>query len=85
MGSDAVVAFPIEMFDSREGEYYDDTRYTANKVTRNGVMSMVDIDVANLRRFLRGDFDGKFPSTTPFAISNGGTGLRASNVPQKDG
>lgn len=82
----AVVPFPIQMFDSREGEYYDDAaRYTSGRVTRNGVMSLIDIDVANLRRFLRGDFDGRFPVTTPFAIANGGNGLRQSNIPQREG
>lgn len=84
--STAIVPFPIEMFDTREGEYYDDAaRYTANKVTRNGVMSMIDIDVANLRRFLRGDFNGLFPTTTTFAASNGNAGLRNSDIPQKEG
>jgi len=85
-GTDAIVAFPIEMFDAREGEYYDQlSLYTSNRVTRNGVMSMVDIDVANLRRFLRGDFDGLFPTTTPFAIGNSGVGLTKTDIPQKEG
>jgi len=90
VGTEAVVAFPIEMFDSREGEYYDAVaRYTAGKVTRNGVMSMIDIDVANLRRFLRGDFNGLFPTTTPFA-GTAGHSLTASfngttDIPQKEG
>lgn len=82
----AIVPFPIALFDSREGEYYDDAgRYTSNRVTRNGVMSMIDIDVANLRRFLRGDFNNRFPTTTPFAVSNGGNGLRNTDIPQKEG
>jgi hypothetical protein len=86
---EAVVAFPIEMFDTREGEHYDEasnTYYTdLNKLTRNGVMSMVDIDVANLRRFLRGDFDGLFPTGTPFTAVNGGVSLRSTNIPSKGG
>ncbi len=78
---EAVVPFPIEMFDSREGEYYDDaSRYTAGKVTQNGIMSMIDIDVANLRRFLRGDFDGLFQPTTNFP-----SGLLSSDIPQRQG
>ncbi len=82
----AIVPFPIEMFDAREGEYYDDiTRYTAGKVTRNGVMSMIDIDVANLRRFLRGDFNGLFPTNTPFALANGNVGLVNTNIPDLGG
>lgn len=99
----AVVPFPIEMFDSREGLYYDErstsyysTTYygTLNssnqKLSRNGVMSMIDIDVANLRRFLRGDFDGRFPTNTPFATKKGDS-LRASwnsstpDVPSREG
>lgn len=85
----AVVPFPIKMFDTREGEHYDErsnTYYTdLTKLTRNGVMSMIDIDIANLRRFLRGDFNGLFPTDTPFAIANGNTGLRNSDVPQRNG
>ena len=46
---------------------------------------MVDIDVANLRRFFRGDFDGLFPVNTPAAIANGGVGLRSTFVPQREG
>ncbi len=84
----AVVPFPIEMFDMREGYYYDtrSTAYYANlaQVTRNGVMSVVDIDVANLRRFLRGDFDGLFPANTPSAIAFG-RGLLSTDIPEKGG
>lgn len=81
----AVVPFPIEMFDTREGEYYDSASYyTAGRVTRNGVMSMIDIDVANLRRFLRGDFDGLFPTDTPFALAKG-SGLTDEDIPSKGG
>lgn len=82
----AIVPFPIEMFDTREGTYYDDAgRYSSNKVTQNGVMSVIDIDVANLRRFFRGDFNGLFPTDTPFAISKGGIGLVNADIPQKEG
>jgi len=71
----AIVPFPIEMFDTREGTYYDDaTKYSSNKVTRNGIMSMLTIDVANLRRFLRGDFDGLFQG-----------GLTSSSIPSNNG
>ena len=85
----AVVPFPIKMFDTREGLYYDErstTYYTdLSRLTRNGVMSLIDIDVANLRRFLRGDFNGLFPTTTPFAVSRGNVGLRSNDVPQREG
>ncbi len=89
-GTEAIVPFPIQMFDSREGEYFDDAaRYTSGRVTRNGVMSVIDVDVANLRRFLRGDFNGRFPTTTPFALSKG-SGLVSSftgtsDIPQREG
>lgn len=89
----AIVPFPIKMFDSREGLYYDErskTYYTdANfenysMLSRNGVMSMVDIDVANLRRFLRGDFNGLFPVDTPFEDATGDT-LKNTDVPVREG
>jgi hypothetical protein len=76
-----IVPFPIEMYDSREGEYYDDSSYyTAGQVTRNGVMSIIDIDIANLRRFFRGDFDGLFQPSTNFP-----SGLRSTDIPQRGG
>ncbi|MEQ1924016.1 MAG: hypothetical protein ABL952_16035, partial [Pyrinomonadaceae bacterium] len=85
----AVVPFPIKMFDTREGAYFDEnstTYYTSTtNLTRNGLMSVIDIDLANLRRFFRGDFNGLFPTTTPFAALNGGVGLRNADVPQREG
>ncbi|MDQ3801877.1 MAG: pilus assembly PilX N-terminal domain-containing protein [Acidobacteriota bacterium] len=81
----AIVPFPIQMYDTREGTYFDNpSLYTAGRVTQNGVMSMIDIDIANLRRFLRGDFDGLFPGNTPFASANGST-LRKNNIPDNAG
>lgn len=78
---DAIVPFPIEMFDSREGEYYDSSSYYSSaNITRNGIMSMIDIDVANLRRFLRGDYNNLMPPTTNYP-----TGLKNSDIPQKQG
>lgn len=46
----------------------------AQRMSTNGVMSLVDIDVANLRRFLRGDFNGRFPNglTNTAIPENGG-------------
>ena len=85
----AVVPVPIKMFDAREGLYYDDrsTSYYSDlsQLPLNGMMSMVDIDVANLRRFLRGDYDGLFPVDTKFAISKGGVGLTSADVPIENG
>lgn len=84
-----IVPFPNRIFDTREGTYYDKrstTYYTdLSRLTRNGVMTMVDVDVANLRRFLRGDYNGLFPITTPFAVSKGGVGLVSGDVPQREG
>jgi len=85
-----IVPFPIEMYDVREGFYYDQRSapYYANinsEVPWNGVMSLIDIDVANLRRFFRGDFNGLFPIDTPFAITNGGVGLVSGDIPQDRG
>ncbi|NOT48959.1 MAG: hypothetical protein HOP17_14565 [Acidobacteria bacterium] len=93
----AIVPFPIEMFDTREGTFYDNIANTpaAPNVSRNGVMSMINIDIANLRRFLRGDFDQLFPNSsvvgnalyTPFAATAaaGGVGLRSGNIPDNGG
>jgi hypothetical protein len=83
-----VVAFPIRMFDTREGLYNDglnwSTTYGAN-VPRAGVMSLVDIDVANLRRFLNGEFNTTLPQAgTPFATA-AGRGLRDTDVPEANG
>lgn len=47
-----------------------------SNVPMRGVMSVIDIDVANLRRFLDGNFDGMFPSATP---------LTAAAVPRDTG
>ncbi len=94
LGGDAVVPFPIMMFDTREGLYYDQksTTYYTNadfdnfrRLPRQGMMSMIDIDVANLRRFLRGDFNGLFPATTTFAANNSGIPLRNSDIPNEAG
>jgi len=59
-----IAPFPIKMFDTREGLYNDsiniNTTYGTSyqKIPENGVMSMIDIDVANLRLFLNGTIDG---------------------------
>ncbi|MEP6901246.1 MAG: hypothetical protein ABJA66_05820, partial [Actinomycetota bacterium] len=82
----AIVPFPIELFDVREGNRANSTTGTvANQVYKNGVMSLIDIDVANLRTFLNGGFDGKLPTTTPFAIANGNVGLRSTDIPNNRG
>ena len=85
----AIVPFPIQMFDTREGLPNDDTAaavaaFGTEYVPSAGVMSIVDIDVANLRRFFNGDFNGNFPTTTPFAIAQM-RGLRSTDVPDNQG
>lgn len=85
----AIVAFPIQMFDPREGLPNDDqskanTNFGDGRVPSSGVMSLVDIDVRNLRRFLNGDFDARIPGGTPFALKKGRT-LKSTDIPQSDG
>ena len=85
-----VVPFPIEMFDTREGLYNDSTAVfdpaTAygTGVPWAGVMSMVDIDVGNLRNFLSGALNANMPSGTPYATANGHV-LRSTDVPVNQG
>ena len=85
----AIVPFPIQLYDAREGLQIDDqtwadTTFGTGYVPANGNMSLVDIDVANLRRFLMGDFDGLFPTNTPYAVAEGDS-LRAADVPEEAG
>ncbi len=87
-----VVPFPIEMFDSREGVYNFDnsvlnigTTY-GTKVPWAGVMSMIDIDVANFKKFLDGDFNSNMPTGTDY-YTNGTPNAVLTNtgVPQNSG
>ncbi len=83
-----VVPYPIELFDTREGLYNDDLNtgsiYGTN-VPKAGVMSVIDIDVANLKRFLDGNFNAAMP-TTGTAFSNAQSrGLTAADVPEANG
>lgn len=83
----SVVPVPIQMFDSREGVSHMDyseaslnTLYDGGRsVPWNGVMSMVDIDMGNLSSFLRGDFNGGFPTNTTY-YKNNGAAFTASNT-----
>lgn len=85
-----VIPIPIKMYDAREGVYNDNLTaadwnaiYTANgsndNVPMRGVMSLVEIDMNNLRRFMNGEFDNKFPSTTNYPA-----GLKSYNVPLEE-
>ncbi len=83
-----VVPFPIEMFDTREGLYNDDINWSGtygSNVPKAGVMSLVDIDVTNLKNFLDGNYNTLLPvAGTPFATANG-RNLRSSDVPEANG
>ncbi len=83
-----VVPFPIKMFDTREGLYNDtiniSTTYGAN-VPRAGVMSLIDIDVTNLKNFLDGVYNTSMPQAgTAFTTANS-RGLRNTDVPEANG
>ncbi len=85
-----VVPYPINMFDTREGLYNDNlnigSTYPGGTIPWSGVMSMVDVDVANLRKFLSGTWDGKFPATTPFAAGLAPVrGLKSTDIPNANG
>ena len=85
----AIVPFPIQMYDAREGRPNDDqseanTTFGSEDVPAAGVMSMIDIDVSNLRKFLNGDFDGLLPTSTPYATAKGAS-LRSSDIPESAG
>jgi hypothetical protein len=91
-----IVPFPIMMFDPREGISYEtttttsplyyNTLYPNGKTSLNGVMSSVDIDVANLRDFLN-DPSENTPRTatagTTYSAAKGA--LKGSAVPQANG
>ncbi len=83
-----VVPFPIEVFDTREGLYNDSLNWSStygSNIPRAGVMSLVDLDVANLKRFLDGNFNSLMPSAgTVFAAANG-RGLQNSDIPEANG
>lgn len=91
-----VVPFPIKMFDTREGLYFEDATFNPTaagnyraRVPWAGVMSMVDIDIGNLRRFIEGQYNGGgnpgLPASgTPFSDANGRP-LRSTDIPENDG
>lgn len=80
-----IVPFPIKMFDTREGLFNDsltntqlNSLYPNGTVPWAGVMSMIDIDIANLRRFLNGEFDSAMPTIN-------GRRIRSTDVPEANG
>jgi hypothetical protein len=94
-----LVTFPIKMFDTREGLYNDDLtdqklaqKYPNSTVPWACLMSVMDIDIANLLKFLMGDFDAIMPqSGTLFSDANRDRndrirkGLTAADVPEARG
>lgn len=85
-----VVPFPIQMFDTREGLYNDDINPTdaaiyGNNVPWAGVMSMIDLDVANLKNFLDGNFNTLLPTTGTLYSNAKSHALRNTDVPQANG
>lgn len=87
----SLVPFPINMFDSREGTPHEPgTGGPANKpvpglqidqVSKTGVMNIMEIDMGNLGRLLKGDFDGLFSTmgSTPFT-KDFGRALKATDI-----
>lgn len=78
-----LVPFPINMYDSREGTPHEPNTVGAadppvpgllqTAVNRVGTMNLVEIDMGNLGRLLRGDFDQLFRQmgTTPYSTLYG--------------
>ena len=84
----AIVPFPIKIYDPREGLSDDNTNqantvFGDNNIPAAGAMSLIDIDIANLRRFLNGEFDSIMPTSTPYASTNGR--LVSNAIPQVAG
>ncbi len=82
-----IVPFPIKMFDVREGVYNDSISLSATygaTIPWAGVMSLVDVDIANLKRFLDGNFDASMPDGTPYHAANGAS-LTADAIPDANG
>ncbi len=83
------VPFPIEMFDTREGIYNftinTNSVYGAGNVPLAGVMSLIDVDVDNLGKFLEGNFDSVLPTTPTTFTTAKGRALRGSDVPDSNG
>jgi len=61
--------YPINMYESREGEFRENQRVTAN-CSVGGVLNLVEIDVNNLSRWLSGAI-GATGAATEFTSQNG--------------
>jgi hypothetical protein len=97
-----LVPFPVNMFDSREGTPHEPNNgatpdppvpgLVRTAVSKLGTMNLVEIDMGNLGRLLKGDFDALFAQmgNTPFRQSVGrslvATDLRDNiNINQDNG
>ena len=82
-----IVPFPIKMFDPREGIYDDGMNLGSvygSDLPKAGVFSAIDIDIANFKKFLDGDFDPAFPDGTPYQTAIG-SNLAAASIPNANG
>ncbi len=78
-----LIPFPINMFDPREGTPHEPNNgvatdppvpgLTQTSVTKLGTMNLVEFDMGNLGRLLKGDFDNLFSQmgNTPYRLSAG--------------
>ncbi len=75
--SGMLIPYPINMYDQREGGALDSAPAAPNSTNLhlNGVMSLIDIDMQNLKKLLTGGFDADFANATSPAIS-----FRARNI-----
>jgi hypothetical protein len=95
IGSLRVIPFPIEIFNTCEELYNEDLATTGtpswaslytdsstnSKVPHCGVVSLIDIDMFNLGRLVRGDFDGLFAANAGLP----GNSLSSDDIPDNGG
>jgi hypothetical protein len=63
--------YPINLYDAREGENNDNGSIAAGSGTANGVMNVVELDVGNLKNWLRGTTPGSTGANVDFNTQNG--------------
>ncbi len=85
----AIVPFPIQMYDAREGAELDNVNnmkaeFGTTSLPAAGMMSIIEIDMANFRNFLNGGYDGRLPNNTSYALSKGRS-LRSTDIPENSG
>jgi Tfp pilus assembly protein PilX len=62
--------YPINLYDAREGENNDAGPFAASTGTPNGILNSVELDVGNLRNWLKGT-TGATGTNVDFATQNG--------------